>query len=178
MKRTVGNDFTRPVSIEPGYGDFFDGVMKITGSGFPNPATGEALRGYVRDFLKTCDTARFRKMPDEPYSRVYLGRDGDTGWEAIMMCWGKDSTTTIHGHPCFASYNFASGRFRIEMFDMDAENGLRDAGSVEVAKGDGFFAIGRPGTFDNHIHRITCLSDTGHSLHIYCGDARKGVVFG
>ena len=30
------------------------------------------------------------------------------------------------------------------------------------------------GKFNNHIHRITCLSDTAHSLHVYSDDALKG----
>lgn len=177
MKKTVGNDFTGAVSVNPGYGDFFAGIMDIAGGGRPEERTGETLRSYVQDFLASCDLGQFHKMPGEPYSRIYLGRDEATGWEAIMMCWEKGSATTIHGHPCFAAYNFAGGRFLIEMFDRDTDGSLRAAGAVEAAGGDGFFAIGRPGTFDNHIHRITCLSDTGHSLHVYCGDARKGVVF-
>ena len=40
-----------------------------------------------------------------------------------------------------------------------------------------FFAVGAPGRFDNHIHRITCLSDTGHSLHVYSDDALRGEVY-
>ena len=41
-----------------------------------------------------------------------------------------------------------------------------------------FFAVGAPGRFDNHIHRITCLSPTGHSLHVYSDDALRGEVYG
>ena len=37
--------------------------------------------------------------------------------------------------------------------------------------------LGAPGRFDNHIHRITCLSDTGHSLHVYSDDALRGEVY-
>lgn len=39
------------------------------------------------------------------------------------------------------------------------------------------FAVGAPGRFDNHLHRITCLSETGHSLHVYSDDALRGVTF-
>lgn len=177
MRTTIADDFSGTAVVGSGYADFFAGVIEVAGEGEPNERTGEALRCYVRDFLKTCDTTQFCKAPGEPYSRIYLGRDRATGWEAIMMCWGKGSATTIHGHPGFAAYNFADGLFRMELFEFDADNGLQATGSVDIADGEGFFAIGRPDTFDNHIHRITCLSDTGHSLHIYCGDALKGVVF-
>jgi hypothetical protein len=42
---------------------------------------------------------------------------------------------------------------------------------------EGFAAIGHPGRFDNHIHRITCLSATAHSLHVYSDDALRGMTF-
>lgn len=177
MKKTVGNTFPHAERVESGHENFFAGILKIVGTRCPDERAGQAMRCYVRDYLCTCDLKQFRKQPGEPYSRFYLGRDGATGWEALMMCWEKGSATTIHGHPCFAAYNFASGRFRIELFDLDDAKGLQPTGVEEVVAGDGFFAIGRPGAFDNHIHRITCLSDVGHSLHVYCGDARKGVVF-
>lgn len=177
MKRTVIDDFAQAVSVEPGYEDFFAGLVEIANGGRPDAKSGEALRRYVYDFLGNCDLRRFHKKPDEPYTRIYLGRDEATGWEAIMMCWAKGSATSIHGHPAFAAYNFADGRFRVEFFKMDGEGYLTPSQTVETVGGDGFFAVGRPGRFDNHIHRITCLSGTGHSLHIYCGDARKGVVF-
>ena len=38
----------------------------------------------------------------------------------------------------------------------------------------GLYAIGEAGKFNNHIHRITCLSDMAHSLHVYSDDALKG----
>ena len=38
----------------------------------------------------------------------------------------------------------------------------------------GVYAIGKAGKYNNHIHRITCLSDTAHSLHVYSDDALKG----
>ncbi len=177
MAKTVGNDFSQVVPVMPGHEAFFAGLMQVAPGGLPDQAAGEALRRYVRDFLAACDLAQFRKSAGEPYSRIYLGRDGRTGWEAIMMCWERGSATTIHGHPVFAAYNFAAGSFNVELFELDDHAGLLPAGSVGAAAGDGFFAIGKPDTYDNHVHRITCLSDTGHSLHVYRGDARKGVVF-
>ena len=54
----------------------------------------------------------------------------------------------------------------------------RPVQSAEVEAPCAFFAIGKPGCFDNHIHRITCLSPTGHSLHVYSDDALRGKVYG
>ena len=49
--------------------------------------------------------------------------------------------------------------------------------SVVVEAPLGFYAVGAEGSFENHIHRITCLSSTGHSLHVYSDDALRGTVY-
>ena len=61
--------------------------------------------------------------------------------------------------------------------EMIAREGARLTESAVVEGPCAFFAVGAPGRFDNHIHRITCLSDTGHSLHVYSDDALRGEVY-
>ena len=86
--------------------------------------------------------------------------------------------TSIHAHPQFAGYLFADGRFRLEIFEPAGGGTARPVQSAEVEAPCAFFAIGKPGCFDNHIHRITCLRPTGHSLHVYSDDALRGKVYG
>ena len=93
------------------------------------------------------------------------------------MSWKRGNTTTIHGHPQFAAYNFADGIFRLEIFEKVSETSARKIKAVEIDRPGGFFALGDSEGFDNHILRITCLSDTGHSLHVYSDDALKGRVY-
>lgn len=62
-------------------------------------------------------------------------------------------------------------------FEPAAGGAARLTESAVVEGPCAFFAVGAPGRFDNHIHRITCLSDTGHSLHVYSDDALRGEVY-
>ena len=95
-----------------------------------------------------------------------------------MISWQDGNRTSIHAHPQFAGYHFADGRFRLEIFEPAGDGTARPVHSAEVEAPCAFFAIGKPGCFDNHIHRITCLSPTGHSLHVYSDDALRGEVYG
>ena len=105
--------------------------------------------------------------------RNYIGRDTESGWEAIVMSWKKGNRTAIHAHPQFAGYTFADGVFLVEVFEPFKE-GIRLVQEMTISDIHGLYAIGEAGKFNNHIHRITCLSDTAHSLHVYSDDALKG----
>lgn len=174
---TIADKYQQPIEIKTGYEAFFAGVIKITQQDPINQALGEALRQHASIFLATCNLDNFCDFADTHYTRTYLGKNMESGWEALMMCWCKGNRTSIHGHPQFAAYNFASGRFLLETFQKDSDDRLHLVDSFETEAGQSFYAIGNACVFDNHIHRITCLSDTGRSLHIYSDDARKGKVF-
>ncbi len=167
-----------PIELKSGYECFFAGLVDMVSGRRIDNGLGGDLRSYVQGFLSCCDLSGFCDFSDDGYRRVHLGRHGASGWEAIMMCWKRGNATTVHGHPQFAAYNFASGHFRIEVFRLNRDGLLEPADTFDAQGGQGFFAVGNDGAYDNHIHRITCLSDTGHSLHVYSDDARKGVVYG
>ena len=93
------------------------------------------------------------------------------------MSWKRGNATTIHGHPAFAGYHFADGVFRVEIFEPVTDRTARRVGERIIDRRECLFAVGAPGRFDNHLHRITCLSETGHSLHVYSDDALQGVTF-
>lgn len=137
---------------------------------------GAAIRDRVLSFV-SAGTPGFDRFDARSYVRNYVGRDAATGFEALVMSWTHGNTTSVHGHPQLACYCFADGEFLVETFE-DAGNGLaRPVGSRRVGGGCGFCAVGLPGRFDNHIHRITCLSRHGHSLHVYSDDALKGLKY-
>ena len=168
----VRNDFPEDIEVKPGYEAFFKDIMQIIHNQEINDGLGEKLQQYVYCFRDSYNPADFQEYSDTLYKRVYLGKD-KSGWEAIMMCWKKDNRTSIHSHPQFAAYNFIEGKFLIEIFEEKGDE-IELVNTVGTEGGQGFFAIGKAGAFDNHIHRITCLSDFGHSLHVYSDDARKG----
>ena len=128
-------------------------------------ALGQQIRAYVLGWLQTHPLTAFDDYSDTAYRRTYLGRCPATGWEAIVMSWKNGNRTSIHAHPQFAGYHIADGTFRLEIFEPAAGGAARLTESAVVEGPCAFFAVGAPGRFDNHIHRITCLSDTGHSLH-------------
>ena len=178
----VGKDFPGSINVREGYSDFFDGLLSVVLDGDGKPVvpveeTGSSLRTYVMKWLESHPLDGFNDYSDDSYIRTYIGKDFRTGWEAIVMTWKQGNTTTIHGHPGFAAYNFADGTFKVEVFEKVSEDTAALADSFVIDRPGGFFAIGEKGCFDNHIHCITCLSPTGHSLHVYSDDARRGVVY-
>ena len=169
-------DFTSRAVVVPGYEEFMRGLMEIVHSGPLCDVVGEKIKAYVLDFVKSNPLGSFNHFSETTYVRNYIGRDLETGWEAIVMCWKKGNRTAIHSHPRFAGYTFADGEFLVEVFEP-FENGIKLAYKTVVNDILGLYAIGEAGKFDNHIHRITCLSDTAHSLDVYSDDALKGKKF-
>lgn len=166
-------DFAAAPCLVAGYENFMDGLLDIVRSGMIDETMGEQVKTYVLDFVRNNPLAAFDRFADDTYVRDYIGRDARTGWEAIVMSWKKGNRTAIHSHPQFAGYTFADGEFLVEIFEP-CEGGIRLVDELRINDVLGLYAIGEAGKSDNHIHRITCLSDTAHSLHVYSDDALKG----
>lgn len=172
---TLAQSLRETSPVVAGYEEFFSRLLAITTDAEIDDALGERIKAYVLGWLADCPLTAFEAYSDTAYRRSYLGRS-TSGWEAIVMSWKQGNRTSVHAHPQFAGYHFADGRFRLEIFEQ-ADGGVRLRQEVVAEAPCAFFAVGRPGYFDNHIHRITCLSDTGHSLHVYSDDALRGEVY-
>lgn len=155
---------------------FMEGLLSLIKEKPLGKILGEQIRTYVLDFVKTHPLDTYKRFSAESYVRNYIGRDQETQWEALVMNWQKGNRTTIHSHPQFAGYTFAEGEFRVEIF-KPAGPGIRLQKILHITEPCGLYAIGKAGRFDNHIHRITCLSEKAHSLHVYSDDALKGQVY-
>ena len=173
MNKILQEDFDLTPCMVAGYESFMNGLLNIVHSGPICEGVGEQIKSYVLDFVQNHPLDSFDRFSDETYMRNYIGRDTESGWEAIVMSWKKGNRTAIHAHPQFAGYTFADGEFLIEVFEPFKE-GIRLVQEMTISDIHGLYAIGEAGKFNNHIHRITCLSDTAHSLHVYSDDALKG----
>lgn len=147
--------------ITEGYEPFFTGLLDFCADATIDEALAARIKTYVQGWLATHPLDAFDRFSDESYLRTYLGRCPRTHWEAIVMSWKAGNRTSIHAHPQFAGYYFADGEFQVEIFEQAGPTALKLANVVRVNGQEGFAAIGHPGRFDNHIHRITCLSATG-----------------
>lgn len=173
---TLATRYDEPCDERTDYAPFFDGLLAVA-AGPLTDETGARIRNYVMGWLERHPLESFDRYSDRNYVRSYLGRCPRTHWEALVMSWKQGNRTTIHGHPAFAGYHFADGRFRVEVFEPTGDGRARRIAEQVIDGREGFFAIGTPGRFDNHLHRITCLSPTGHSLHVYSDDALQGIAF-
>lgn len=159
-KTTLADNLPECSAAAAGFGDFFSGLLETTAAKTIDDALGQQIRAYVLGWLQTHPLTAFDDYSDTAYRRTYLGRCPATGWEAIVMSWKNGNRTSIHAHPQFAGYHIADGTFRLEIFEPAAGGAARLTESAVVEGPCAFFAVGAPGRFDNHIHRITCLSDT------------------
>lgn len=169
--------YDMPCETRTDYGPFFDGLLDVATADKLGQQTGERISDYVMAWLAEHPLDAFDRFSDRDYVRSYLGRCPRTGWEALVMTWKRGNSTTIHGHPAFAGYHFADGLFRVEFFEKVDDHHARCVNTLLIERPKAFFALGEPGRLDNHLHRITCLSDTGHSLHVYSDDALQGYTY-
>ena len=174
---TLAGNLAVPSLEYDGYASFFSGLLEVTHTRAVDDGLGERIEEYVMSWLGDHALDGFDDYSADGYRRTYLGRSPETGWEAIVMSWQEGNRTSIHAHPQFAGYFFADGRFLVEIFEPAAAGYARLQRSVVVEAPLGFYAVGAEGSFENHIHRITCLSPTGHSLHVYSDDALRGTVY-
>ena len=175
-KNRVADSFQEQTLSAEGYDAFFSKMMEICADRDIDQSLGEELKSYAQEWLASNRLDVFDNYSDRAYSRTYIGRSAE-GWEAIVMGWKRGNRTSIHSHPQFAAYNFADGEFELEIFEPTDEGRARLVERLHVTAPQAFYSIGRAGAFDNHIHRITCLSEYGHSLHIYSDDALQGLTY-
>lgn len=158
------------------YDSYFTRLLSIVDGKKLNNELGEEVKVHALKWLEIWNTNDFSMFENE-YVRSYIGKSDELKWEAIVMSWKKGNQTRIHGHPDFASYTGLTGKLLVETFEPTVGGKCKKTSEYTITKGQSFSAVGSKGRFDNHIHRITCLSDTAHSLHIYSDDARLGVLY-
>lgn len=176
ITKTLSEDLISNPGVAHLPSDFMAGLLSLVHSGPICQNLGEEIKHYALQFVQKHSLQHFNRFSEESYIRNYIGQDPATHWEALIMNWKKGNRTAIHSHPQFAGYTFADGKFLVEVFEMDRDQ-LRLTSQTEITDRQSFYAIGEADKFDNHIHRITCLSETAHSLHIYSDDARKGFKY-
>lgn len=175
--QTLGSHFGKQPIFNSRYTDLFNQILAIA-SNRMDAAMGEELKQHIMQWLEKNPLHHdFNSYSSDKYVRTYIGRDEHTRWEAIVVSWQQGNATTVHSHPQFAGYNFADGVFKIEVFEPHDQQTAKLIKTIIVDKPYGMFAIGDANTFTNHIHRITCISPTAHSLHVYSDDALNGLVY-
>jgi len=108
------------------------------------------------------------------YSRTIFFRS-DNGFEAMAARWSRGTTSPIHGHPYYTLYYVVNGRLGIDNYKKAADR--IEKTTSEILSRDQFLSFtGKPGTFDNHIHKVEAIEET-LSIHISSNDATKGEVF-
>ncbi|MDR2130248.1 MAG: hypothetical protein LBP56_03630 [Odoribacteraceae bacterium] len=168
-------DTTREIKIIPGYEEIFEALLTTIAGKPITAALGEELKTFAVAAATRINTNDFLAFTS-PYTRNFIGKDARTGWEMLVMGWRKGDRTAIHGHPLYAGYTGIAGNVLLEVFEK-VDGGLKKVLEHVVQPGESFYSIGEVEDYENHIHRLTGLTDTAFTLHIYSDDARKGVDF-
>lgn len=176
MEKTLARDFSQESLFIKGYDSFMEGLLQIVKNRRICDELGKEIEKYAQNYVQHHSLVCFNHFSEDTYVRNYIGRDPATHWEALVMCWKKGNRTAIHAHPQYAGYTFADGIFLVEIFEP-TPHGIHLKEKLYITNQQSLYAIGEAGRFDNHIHRITCLSETAHSVHIYSDDALKGLKY-
>lgn len=138
----------------------------------PEPAEiHDVVTGFLRRHrLPLSDFPRI----EGTYSRTILHRH-DNGYEAMAARWSKGTVTSIHGHPPFLFYYVIEGKLKVDNYRR-TESGLIPDRTMVFTDGEGFYAMGEPGRYDNSIHQVQADEET-LSIHIFSDDGTKGEVF-
>ena len=91
MNKILQEDFDLAPCMVAGYESFMNGLLNIVHSGPICESVGEQIKSYVLDFVQNHPLDSFDRFSDETYMRNYIGRDTESGWEAIVMSWKKET---------------------------------------------------------------------------------------
>jgi hypothetical protein len=174
MERKIKSMFPEGVEVQPGHDEFFEQLKVEFCNGNITVVEAEKIKSLALK-EKSKIQSKSWDFSTEKYVRNYIGK-AENGLEAIVMGWSKDLKSSIHGHPKFAMYAIITGELEVEIFEFENKIPVLKQ-TVAAKEGDVFYNIGDSENFDNHLHRISCKSDTSLSLHIYSDDAREGVVY-
>ncbi|MDJ1169126.1 hypothetical protein PMG71_06775 [Roseofilum sp. BLCC_M154] len=137
------------------------------------------LGPWLKHQVIACSFPDINQLPFESgtYTRNYMAREKpneDQGFEALIIRWDKRAKTPVHGHPTFSFYHVITGLFNMEIFTDTGKDGWHLQKTQLFCPSDTTWFLGKPGRYDNFIHRITCL-EPGHTFHIYSDNAQKGM---
>ncbi len=108
------------------------------------------------------------------YTRTILLRNNN-GFEAMAAHWSPGTVSSIHGHPFFTLYYVVTGQLAYDNFRKNNAV-VEKTSSGRLSASEHIAFIGRPDTFDNHIHQVTAMEET-LSIHVSSDDATKGEIF-
>lgn len=140
-----------------------------------------ALGPWLQKYLKPECFPDLSELPFQTgsYTRNRIAQESmgyDQSFEALIMYWDQNVETPVHGHPAFSFYYVMSGCFYMENFTQSSANQICLTSKRVLYPGEMLWSIGKPGRYDNFIHKVTCL-EKGHTFHIYSEDAKKGKDF-
>lgn len=137
-----------------------------------------SLGPWLKQQITICEFPCLNQVPfvAGTYTRNWIAREStkQPGFEALIMRWDHQVKTSIHGHPAFSFYHVISGVFEMELFSFETNDYLKLEKIQRFYSSDTTWFLGKPGRYDNFIHRITCL-EAGYTFHVYSEDAQKGI---
>ena len=123
----------------------------------------ELLKEEIKDYDFPLDSST--------YSRHILSKK-DGNW-LLLIHWGKNVSTKIHGHPEKSFIIVLDGLMEVENFQLNPLKGLN---KKTVHPGEYFHNEGLVDRFDNAVHRV-CTKKQTLSLHFYSDDPTKGNIY-
>jgi len=119
--------------------------------------------------LQVLAQTQYQQMLDLPrhekYSRHVIGTDGT--WIGFICRWEPHVCSSVHGHPSFAYYHVLKGDFSMDLFSTTYDEHAVHTKTTQMSEGDCIWQHGKPGCYDNFVHRVSTSNTGGLTLHLF-----------
>lgn len=148
----------------------------------PNNHSGEAPSAEAKALaqglqsLLLSDTKKLSDLPVcEKYSRHVIGTQGS--WLGLICRWQANMQSSIHGHPSFAYYQVVQGHLAMDLYEPEGETKAKWVESKTMHQGDSLWRHGKPGQYDNLVHKVSNEQADGFTIHLFSENPALGKAY-
>lgn len=162
--------------------DLFDALLttrKLPRAALPKVTASELIVAGQTSQLQTLALSYSQQLNELPrdtqYSRHVIGTEDS--WMGFICRWEPGTCSPVHGHPSFAYYQVLQGEFSMDLYKTSREGLVERTGTSSLSDGNCIWQHGKPGCYDNFVHKVSTHDTGGFTLHLFSEDPSLGKHF-
>ncbi len=162
--------------------DLFEALLTIRTlprPALPEVSASELINNGKADQLQTLALSHSQQLHKLPrhtkYSRHVIGTENT--WMGFICRWEPGTCSPIHGHPSFAYYQVLQGEFSMDLYETSEQGLAKRTATTSLSDGHCIWQHGKPGCYDNFVHKVSTPDTGGFTLHLFSEDPSLGKHF-